>query len=205
MQGTTENTKTLRCCLAVALLGLMAAGEGIAHPFANEDVELTAQAAAEGSGAAQAWLGDRYAYGLGMKQDLAEAATWYRRAAEIRSMDFENVEIRGDGPAISREVLKETFDKRWGRHHLRTLSDRYRDGAGTPRDYTAAYRWLYVYSRAGGWGEINTLPDGSSTTLAQEFRSLAEHMTGEQIAEAKRSAREFLKSYVWPWSAGSAA
>lgn len=205
MHGTTENTKTLRCCLAVALLGLMAAGEGIAHPFANEDVELTAQAAAEGSGAAQAWLGDRYAYGLGVEHDPAAAATWYRRAAEIRSMDFENVEIRGDGPAISREVLKETFDKRWGRRHLRTLSDRYRDGAGTPQDYAAAYRWLYVYSRAGGWAEINTLPDGTSTTLAQEFRSLAEHMNDEQISEAKRSAREFLKSYVWSWSAGNGA
>lgn len=81
----------------------------------------------------------------------------------------------------------------------------YRDGIGTPRNYAAAYRWLYVYSRAGGWGEINTQPDGSSTTLAQEFRSLAQHMTGEQIAEAKRSAREFLRSHVWSWSAGSAA
>ena len=203
MRRTSENTRALRCCLAIALMGLMAAGEGIAHPFADE-VELTAQAAAEGSGAAQAWLGDRYAYGLGMEQDPAEAATWYRRAAEIRSMDFENVQIHGDG-AISREVLKETFDKRWGRRHLRTLSDMYRDGAGTPRDYAAAYRWLYVYSRAGGWAEINTQPDGTSTTLAQEFRSLAEHMNDEQISEAKRSAREFLKSYVWSWSAGNGA
>ena len=200
-----ENTRALRCCLAIALLGLMVAGEGIAHPFANEDVELTVQAAAEGSGEAQAWLGDTYAYGMGVEQDPAEAATWYRRAAEIRSMDFENVEIHGDGPAISREVLKETFDKRWGRRHLRTLSDMYRDGIGTPQNYAAAYRWLYVYSRSGGWGEINTQPDGSSTTLAQEFRILAEHMTDEQIEEAKRSAREFLKSYVWPWSAGNAA
>ena len=203
MRRTTENTRALRCCLAIALLGLMAAGEGIAHPFADE-VELTAQAAAEGSGAAQAWLGDKYAYGLGVKQDPAEAATWYRRAAEVRSMDFENVEIHGGGSAISREVLKEIFDKRLGRRHLRTLSDIYRDGIGTRQDYAAAYRWLYVYSRVG-WGETSTQPDGSATTLAQEFRGLAEHMTGEQIAEAKRSAREFLRSYVWSWSAGSAA
>ena len=205
MRRTTESTRALRCCLAVALLALMAAGEGIAHPFTNQDVELTAQAAAAGSGEAQAWLGDKYAYGLGVEQDLAEAATWYRRAAEIRSMDFENVEIHGDGPAIAPEVLKAQFDKRWGRRHLRTLSDMYRDGVGTRQDYAAAYKWLYVYSRAGGWTETTTQPDGSSTTLVQEFRSLAEHMTGEQIADAKRSAREFLKSYVWSWSAGNAA
>lgn len=204
MRRITENTSALRCCLAIALLGLMASGEGIAHPFTTQDVELNAQAAAEGSGAAQAWLGDRYAYGLGVEQDPAEAATWYRRAAEIRSM-VENAEIHGDGPANARELLKELFDKRWGRRHLLTLSAMYRDGIGTAQDYVAAYRWLYVFSRAGGWGATIPQSDGDAMTLARAFRSLAEHMTGEQIAEAKRSARDFLKSYVWSWSAGNAA
>ena len=205
MRRNNEDTRALRCCLAVALLGLLAAGEGLAHPFATEDVELNAQAATEGSGEAQAWLGDRYAYGLGVTQDLAEAAKWYRRAAEIRSMDFENIEIHGDSPFNARELLKSFFDKHWGRRHLLTLSGMYRDGVGTPQDYVSAYRWLYVFSRAGGWGSTIPQPDGEATTLTQEFRGLAEHMTDDQVAEAKRSAREFLKSYVWSWSAGNAA
>ena len=205
MRRNTEDTRALRCCLAVALLGLLAAGEGLANPFATEDVELTVQAAEDGSGEAQAWLGDRYAYGLGVTQDLSEAAKWYHRAAEIRSMDFENIEIHGDGPPNAREVLRSVFDTHWGRRHLLMLSGMYRDGVGTPQDYVAAYRWLYVFSRAGGWGSTIPQPDGEATTLTQEFRGLAEHMTDDQIAEAKRSAREFLKSYVWSWSAGNAA
>ena len=37
---------------------------------------------------AQAYLGTMYEYGLGVKTDIAEAARWYRRAAENASQAF---------------------------------------------------------------------------------------------------------------------
>jgi hypothetical protein len=92
---------------------------GIADPVAAGSVEdATAygrkvRLAEAGNTLAQVALGDMYSLGAGVPQDYAEAAKWYRMAAD-----------RGNAA---------------GQYSLGSL---YLNGQGVPQDYVLAYMWF---------------------------------------------------------------
>jgi hypothetical protein len=142
------------------------------------------KSAAQDNAAAQAALGALYEGGLGVPQDYALADAWFEKAAR-----------RGDADAA--------FGLSW----------LYSKGLGVKRDPTAALSWLETAARRGkpeaqfafgGFCERGAPPAvaqddvqaykwyvlaGDGNLLAAEARDrLAERLTPEQIAEARRLA-----------------
>ena len=137
-------------------------------------------AADQGSGEAQARLGDMYARGEGgVQRDPVEADKWYRRAVEPGT--YHSTKVAG----------VELFSGRHLLFHFFVLATLYQDGIGIPQSDVAAYRWLDIMNRL--------LSDGSGTITSEatppELDDLAKRMTSEQVAEARRAADAFLATY----------
>ncbi len=163
-----------RVALAVALLiglatpsqadyqaGVAAYSRGDYATALQEFKPLAEQGIAE----AQFSLGLMYWHGRGVPQDSAEAAKWYRLAAE-------------QGQATTRS----------GRRAIATaqfsLGAMHADGAGVPQDYILAHMW---FSLAG-----SRFPPGPDRDFAAKYRDFAAtKLTPAQIAEAQRLAREW--------------
>ncbi len=127
---------------------------GLSRLFDGDDAAVLhwrRLAANNGDPAAQFELGQMYERGTGLKQDLAQAAHWYRRAAfsEIR---------RGNPPA--REDLLYAYrhpDVRPPLHNAlqkatTALADLHVAGRGVPQDSMEAFQ-LYRRAASMGWGE----------------------------------------------------
>ena len=80
MKSLKKNGTTLLMALLVSLGLLYAAGPATAGD--KEDFDITSIYASHGNAKAQYQLGTMYAAGKGTDQDLAQAASWYRKAAE---------------------------------------------------------------------------------------------------------------------------
>ncbi len=120
--------------------------------------------AEQGIAEAQFNLGLMYWHGRGVPQDSAEAAKWYRKAAE-------------QGQATTR----------LGRRAIATaqfsLGAMYADGAGVPQDYILAHMWFSLAA--------SRYPPGPDRDFAAKHRDFAAtKLTPAQIAEAQRLARE---------------
>ena len=162
-------------------LGLMyGVGEGVEQDY-GESVRLLRLAAAQGDGVAQARLGDMYAYGEGVERNPDEADTWYRLTAQTY-----------------RELIHviagvEFTSGRLSLWHLIHLGELYRDGRGVPHNLVHAYRWMHISNRGHVWS-IKT-PEGM-VPYQVEIDRLTEHMTDEELAEARRAADEFIETYL---------
>jgi TPR repeat protein len=106
----------------------------------------------QGDAEAQFELGVMYKQGIGTPQDMAEAARWYRAAAEQGYARAQN-----------------------------NLGYMYGTGSGVPQDYVLAHMW---YNQAGA--------NGIALGIKNRDK-LAREMTPDQIAEAQRLVREWLK------------
>ena len=147
-------------------------------------------AAEQGDAVAQFKLGVMYYGGEGVPQDYEEALRWYKLAAE-----------QGDAVAQGK------------------LGVMYREGQGVPQDYEEALRWYKLaaeqgyavaqgnlgssYSKGEGvtqdyvlahmWYNLATsqLSGEDRETAVRNRDIIAEKMTSEQLAEARRLAREW--------------
>ena len=163
-----------RVALAVALLiglampawadyqaGVAAYSRGDYATALQEFKPLAEQGIAE----AQFNLGLMYWHGRGVPQDSAEAAKWYRKAAE-------------QGQATTR----------LGRRAIATaqfsLGAMYADGAGVPQDYVRAYMWFNLAASRLAPGFLRDM----AVTRREEVAAL---MTPAQTAEAQRLARDW--------------
>ena len=175
-----------------------------------EAVKWYRLAADQGLAASQVNLADTYALGRGVPQDFGEALKWYRLAADQGSPYAENV----IGIAYERGVSVAQDDAeafRWYRRAANKIYDRpgdtwihspqynfaamYASGRGTAQDYVKALMW---FTLAAAFGDtkapdefgVNLLGTSKYTALEQRDRLVA-LMTGAQIAEAERLAREW--------------
>jgi TPR repeat protein len=114
-----------------------------------------ADLAAEGDADSQAALAGLYRSGLGVPQDAAEAARWYRRAA-------------GQGHRVAQL----------------NLGEMYLTGSGVPRDHVRAYFWFSLAAAQGhGWAaDRRDLVAGKMTS---EEVAEAERLLGERQPGAK--------------------
>jgi TPR repeat protein len=167
-------------------------------------------AADQGSVIAQNNLADMFAQGRGVPQDLREAFKWYRIAADQSSSYAENVigVAYEQGLFVAQDHV-EAF--RWYRRAANKIYDRpgntwihspqynigamYASGRGTVQDNIRALMWFTLAVAFGdtkppdpfGVKLVNT---PTYTAIEQRDRLVA-LMTGAQIAEAERLAREW--------------
>ena len=131
MQKITKPQKALRHHLFFALFAMLMAGLAWAGPkedtkaaYERKDyksvVKIVNPLAIEGEAWAQNWLAGAYIFGQGVVQDHAEAAKWYRLAAE-----------QGDAAAQM------------------NLGYQYSKGQGVVQDHVKAYSWYHLSTANG--------------------------------------------------------
>jgi TPR repeat protein len=190
-----DYTEALQLCRPLAeqgedfaqtTLGLMYEhGEGVTHDDA-EAVNWYRKAAEQGNAIAEERLGSKYERGEGVTQDYAAAVKWYRKAAEqgVADAQIEFAIMYEDGRGGLAQDYAEAAN--WYRKAAEqgnadaqaTLGFRYEQGQGVPQDYVLAHMWLGLAAAKG-------------YPCADKRDNLASKMTTEQIAEAKRLAREW--------------
>ena len=141
-------------------------GNGVAQS-ACESARWYHRAAVQGDRLAQHRLAELYET-EGTLQDYTVAAWWYRRAAE---QGHESAQLR--------------------------LGQLYRDGKGIPQDYVAAYQWIHLAAIHDCDGtDYSPAPGLTFLCIARPERDRLEKlMTDEQIAEARRAARDWHATY----------
>jgi hypothetical protein len=132
-----------------------------------------------------------YYWGTGVVRDRAKAADWYRRAAEhdLAGAGYMLGLIYWSGEGVAKDAA---LAARWhgqaaehGNHYAQQFLARlYRDGRGVARDKVQAYKWLDL--------AIPGLKPSPARDSWIEMRAqLGETMTAEEIAQARRLAREW--------------
>jgi uncharacterized protein len=167
-------------------------------------------AADQGSVIAQNNLADMFAQGRGVPQDLREAFKWYRIAADQSSSYAENVigVAYEQGLFVAQDHV-EAF--RWYRRAANKIYDRpgntwihspqynigamYASGRGTVQDNIRALMW---FTLAVAFGDTKPpdpfgvkLVNTPTYTAIEQRDRIAALMTGAQIAEAEKLAREW--------------
>jgi uncharacterized protein len=159
---------------------------------------------------AQNNLADTYALGLGVPQNLAEAFKWYRIAADQGSSYAENVMgvacehglylARDDTEAFrwyrrAANKIYERPDDTWIHGPQYNIAAMYASGRGTAQDYVRALMW---FTLAIAFGDTKPpspfgvqLVDTPKPTAVEQRGRLVAQMTGAQIAEAEKLAREW--------------
>jgi len=174
-----------RFSLVVAIVGL-AAVASITLPCVDAASSLNA--------AAQSSQGAKGDSGRGVPQDRAQAAAWYRKAAELGDANAQfNLGLMyrygpGYSPNLDRWV--EAFGPAPG-HASPTAqgspAGKYNPGSGIPKNYIEAHKWMSLaVARATG---------DDQKRFADARDSLAKLMTPEQIAEAQKRATEWTVAF----------
>jgi TPR repeat protein len=165
-----------------------------AQPSADRKATPSTRADADaGDPAAQFKMGVAHEYGEGVSQDYAQAAAWYRKAADQEH-------ARSEAPVLAQFALAVLYERGQGvpqnfaqaaafyrkaanrghRGAQAALSVLCTSGQGVTQDLVEAHMWLNIAaSRASG---------DEHTKFAAARDSLAARMTPVQIAEAQRRA-----------------
>jgi TonB family protein len=178
----------------------------IAVPRQNQNqpisgIEDWINGAENGNDTLQYELAKAYQEGRWIPKSKEEALKWYRRAA-----DQGNINAQSDlGKAYQEGRIFEKNEGEalfWHRKAAEqgnldsqfAVGSMYLKGQGTPPDYIQAYMWLDLCSV----GSV----DKPNKEAAEIRDSLAEKMTSEQIAEARRLANEWTSGYAQRWGNG---
>ncbi len=132
-----------------------------------------------------------YDNGRGVPQDYAEAAGWWRKAAEqgyakaqnALGIMYENGQgvPQDDGKAV--KWYRKAAEQGDGKAQL-NIGFMYGKGQGVPQDYTQAHMWYNLAASRS--------PPGETRDIAVKNRdNLATWMTPAQISEAQKLAREW--------------
>ena len=142
-------------------------------------------AAEQGQAMAQYRLGARYATGMGVSEDYAQAAQWYHRAAEkgVRDAQAALGTLYSSGMGVPKDGQEAVawYRKAAEQGHVKSqalLGLMYSQGTGVPKDYVLAYAWLNLSAAA---------EPGVAGPAREQIAAM---MTQEQVAEAQRLSRE---------------
>ncbi len=145
------------------------------------------QLAQSGNATAQLALGEFYAGGYGVPQDPQQAVSWYQKAAEqgndVAMSRLGNAYLTGTGVAQDYGQAAAWFARAasagdaWSLEKLGTL---YETGQGVGQDNVTAYKWYDIAAARG---------DSHAADLRD---ALAQKMSADQIAAAKKAASEWL-------------
>ena len=189
---TIRNTRMVVLAVLVGITALVSSARFHAQqPLADLLLDEQRSLAEQGDAEAQHNLGVRYAYGIGVPQNDAEAVRWYRLAAD--QGDTSAQYILGFMYASGQQgVLQDAAEAvRWYRlaadlGHADAqfrLGNMYANSEGVPRDYVEAHKWFNL-SAAQSSGEAR-----ESSMMARD--TVAGRLTAEQVADAQRRALEW--------------
>jgi TPR repeat protein len=189
--------------LSVVALALWAA-PSLAGPFEDATaayqrgdymtaMDLIRPLAEQGDVRAQFNLATMYNAGRGIRQDQAEAAKWFRRAAEQGDMQAQRQLgfMYANGQGVARDDREAV--KWYGRAAERGDADAqvnlgvmYSAARGTSQNFVQAQKWFTVAAERFGTSDRQ-----KRQQALKNSELLAAKMTPEQIAEARRLAREW--------------
>ena len=159
-------------------------GQGVPQDY-REAVKLYRQAAGQGFAPAQHSLGRMYDEGQGVPQDYGEAVKLYRQAAlqGYAKGQYALGVSYDEGQGVARDYSEAV---KWWRLAAAqglvpaqyNLGLMYGKGQGVPQDYVRAHMWSNLAAMSG---DANALKNRNFA---------ATKMTGQQIAEAQKMARE---------------
>jgi len=132
-------------------------------------------------------------YGVGVPQNYAEAARWYRRAAEQGHADAQLKlgHMYKDGVGVPQDRAEAL---RWyGRAAERgyayaqlNLGSMYKYGVGVPQDFVLAHKWYNLAASGASSSDA-----GIRKFAIRDRDAVAERLTPAQLAKAQRLAREW--------------
>lgn len=151
-------------------------------------LELMMALAGKGDTRAQRFIGFQYEYGQSVPKSAAEAAVWYRKAADqgdplshFRLGEVYSVPAKwGDDVPPDFEVAAKHFRFAADRglpNAQEALGDLYKSGEGVLEDYSEAAKW---YRRAAEQGE-----------------STAQYKIGRMYESGQGSARDLVQAHKW--------
>lgn len=169
-------------------------GKGVSKDT-SKALELFLRAAEGGSMSAQFQVGSFYESGLlGAPRNQFEAAKWYGKAAEqghsasayrLGEMYFDGRGVpKDEAKAIKLMRLSDFYDQKYQAERGHAAAQvkfglSYQFGRGVTQDFVLAHMWFNIAAAQG------------NADAANYRDSIAETMTGEQITEAQRMAREW--------------
>ncbi len=173
-------------------LGVMyESGDGVPRNAAAA-LKWYRKAADQGNADAQVNLGLLYAKGVGVPRNYAEASKWFRKAADQgqRDAQFKLGIAYEKGLGVPRNYAEASmwFHKAAEQGNpdaQAVLGLLYLTGLGVTRDYVQAHMWLTLAASRSPPG--NDLHDGAIAGRD----GVAARMSGAQITEAQRLAREW--------------
>ncbi len=139
-------------------------------------------------------LGLGYNNGRGVPQDFAQAAAWYRQAADqgVAEAQHNLGVMYANGEGVAQDLTQAVA---WYRQAADqglaaaqdNLGGMYATGRGVPQNYVEAHKWRNLAaSRATG---------DTQKEYAEARDALAKVMTPAQLAEAQRLAREWQAAF----------
>jgi hypothetical protein len=162
---------------------------------ASKRYDYTRPLADQGNANAQHDLGIMYQFGLGVPEDGARAARWYRKAAEqgmakaqnhLGAMYHEGLGVLQDYAEAVKWYRKAAEQGRVAAQY--NLGLMYSYGKGVPRDYAETHKWFNLAA--------SRFPPGEARDQAVKNRDIvAKRMTPAQISEAHKLAREWMAAF----------
>jgi len=198
------------------------------NEFSAEYIQGLKEKVSKGDAEAQYLLGISYEYGLGLQQDIKEAASLYRKSAESGHSIAQSIygKCLMDGKGVPKDesqgfIWLEKSAEQGNTFGESQLGACYWYGVGTPKDPKKAATWLTRAAEKGDalaqslLGELYFRGEGvpkddvrgymwmnlASVEIehAQKFRDGIERfMTKEQIAEAQKLSSEFVPKTTAP-------
>lgn len=160
---------------------------GVEQDF-TEAAQWYRRLAAQGDARAQTSLGLMYARGLGFEKNLAEARRWWSLAAAQNDAGAQHnlgmVYLEGQGVQPDPAQALHWFRRAGQSGHVtsqRILGLMLYEGEGTAPDRIAGLTWIAIAAQSGD-------------EIAQEtVKLLAQRVPPEQLGQAQKNAREWLK------------
>jgi len=186
------NSRSCRWLIVSALVITASGAWAQCDPVSGaENIAALKQQAALGRAAAQCSLGLMYDMGEGLPQDYAQAALWYRKAADQGNADAQALlgSLYYMGKGVTQDYVQAGL---W----LRKAADQgnadaqesigllYLRGQGVPQDYAEAYFWLDLAAT------------GFDGKFAADHRDdAASHLTPADLSSAQERARKWFEAH----------
>ena len=162
-----------------------------AAQYSVMDINNLTKAAKSGQAGAQFYLATKYQQGKDVKQDNAQAFTWYKAAADqgLSPAQLNVGRMLADGIGTKKdEALARKYFEKAASHGDNRASFNLAVMEEQKKNYVGAYQWYELSTRDGMLdNKVITLSEGKKTALAA-------NLTQEQIRQARDRADKWIQA-----------
>ncbi|AOA59411.1 tetratricopeptide repeat protein [Acinetobacter larvae] len=163
----------------------------LAAQYSHMPTDALYKAAKSGQAAAQFYLATRLQSGQGIKQDVQQAFTWYKAAADqgISSAQLNVGRMYADGIGIGKnETLARQYFEKAASHGDNRASFNLAVMEEQKKNYVGAYQWYELSTRDG-------MLDNKVINMSETKKvALAANLTQEQIRAARERADKWIQA-----------